>query len=292
MHSIQPLVNASPIHKAILITALFAGIGAGIYQLPVQTCGLLHYEVVQTDARGLEFCKDEAGVFLDLDRLQFPIKMEAHWAQGTLSVRVQRKSGEAFLPYEIALSHQEKIHLFIVNEACQEYHHLHPEGDERSGEWTTAFTPYTQGPFRVFAQFVHKKTKRTLTASTMLAPLPSTALGVASGPSILPEGTQITPNFSKQLAAGSTQSLKFTIHHPHRGPLEPFMAAYAHGAIFKPEHNGLAHLHPLPISKTQASESAIEFLFRPEEPGLYVFWLQIQLKGEIYSVPFSIEVIS
>lgn len=263
--------------QAGFISLIFSGIGFTIHQLPAQTCGLLHYESVKTDAKGIEFCKDEAGALLDLDLLKFPVKFNVTWQNGMLYVKLSDQSGDIFSPYEIAYSHTQKVHLFIIDETTHAYHHLHPEGDDITGEWMVPFSPKSSGTFRVFVQFVHAKTKRTLTAvSQILAEKGESAPDNNGDP-------RITVSCLKKPSCnqiGSTIPLSFEILHPDLGPLEPIMGAYAHAALFQYGNNHFGHLHPLASTETSKDKSIVNFLFNYNKKEPHILWLQFQLQGK------------
>lgn len=216
---------------------------------------------------------------LDLDRLKLPIKLDARWDNGMLHVRLSNKRGDTFFPYEIAYSHTEKLHLFIVDEAAHEYYHLHPAGDSMTGEWKAPFSPRSSGIFRIFAQCVHARTKRTLTTVTEIFANKDEDCDASLHNSHIQVSLINRPSADQ---IGSTIPLSFEINHPNLGPLEPLMGAYAHVALFQRENHQFGHLHPLASSETSKNKSMVNFLLNYNSTGPHILWLQFQLQGKCY----------
>lgn len=287
-----------PFVSACLLTLAFAVLYGALRQLPNETCGLFHYEVSEITAEGLEFCKGDAGSFIDLVRLPFPVRVNATHEgllipgePATITLSLSGPGGNLFLPHHLTKSHTELLHLFIVDASLEDYQHIHPDPLGISGEWAFSFTPKKPGSYTLYAQFVHAKTRRTLLAHTNLPgsePIPS--LNKLSATSSLnPKATLFIKQGS--LNPGTPAELIFTII-PQTPPLsiEPLMGAYAHAVVFSQNHTGLAHLHPLPSSLVKEDKAELRFLFQPNFAGSHRLWLQFKQQGQEIFLPFDLTV--
>jgi hypothetical protein len=290
--------------QCTLITAGFAGAYVGLRNIPVQNCEFLHYETTGTTVDGDEVCSANAPpLFMDLTRLRFPVNLELRFngplepgrtAYGTLTLVTD--GGEVLLPHELAVVHTEKVHLMLVDNSLEDYHHLHPEPMGPNGQWRFSFTPREGGDYRAIAEAVPLRTRRQVSADTWLevggaplAPLLKTRKVSARHGDY--RFTLDAP--AGKLPRGRDNPLSLTVRHAGGGPVElqEIMGDYAHMVAFDKDRAGYAHLHPVQTGKEEdPTAPRMGFTFNSAKPGLYRLWAQVKLDGQEIAVPFDLSV--
>ncbi|MGE9293481.1 MAG: hypothetical protein ACQKBW_07710 [Puniceicoccales bacterium] len=275
-----------------LITVFAAALFVGLRKLPQDQCAFLHYQPSQITADGLEFCGDDAPTFLNLDKLSFPVTMELSMPE-TLKVgqkvfvalKLINVSGEVIEPHELAITHTEPLHIMVVDESLEDYHHIHPEPLGPTGEWGFDFTPYRAGRYRVFAEFVPTRTQQKVTGTAEFEVQPATSRP-EKPTSALPVA-QLN-SLPTQLSSSTENSLTLKFGEPLT--LQPVMGALGHMVAFDEDLHGYAHLHPKYTGKEKDAEPVLEFAFNTDKPGKYRLWAQVKVDGEERFLPFDVVV--
>jgi hypothetical protein len=204
--------------------------------------------------------------------------------------------------------HTRKLHLLVIDPTLTDYQHLHPEPDEKPGEWVFKHTPARTGAYRVFADFTPAATGRGLysfaeytvasgDAEEPASPAAPTGLGeeAETGPWRFKLATQD----GAPVRAGVQSTLVFSGREVSGGnvPMTVVMDAYAHLVAFDPERSGFAHLHPrgerpgdYAVSAPDAREPKLWFDLMIPKTGDYVVWAQVNLEGGERFLPFVLSV--
>lgn len=297
----------TPKIKLLWITLIAVGLYVGIRAIPSVECAFLHVDDVVVDANGVEFCAQDVPLFLDIERLRFPVEM-AVTPLGPLVagepvnciIRVKTSSGTVFHPHELAITHTERLHLLLVDTSLGDYQHIHPEPVGAGGEWQFTFTPRYGGEYRLYAEFAPLRTRRKVVASQTLQvngePAPvvraDTTVARIGGyrfDLVWPEGnprarraTDMRMQVSRVLDGEEKSG------DPVR--LQPIMGAYGHVAAFDAAGRGFAHLHPYPTGLEQETAPTLAFRFVANQPGFHKVWAQVMLDGQEYFIPFGVEI--
>lgn len=281
------------------ISVLCALTYAGLRMLPDSECGFLHYEVLDTDSDGIEFCKADSSAFLELKKLNFPIKMDLIaeeppkvGEESEYTLTILTPGNKPLLPHQIAKTHAKKIHLLIIDPSLEDYHHIHPEPIGLSGQWLFRFTPRKTGTYQVFAQMVPARTKKHVVAQhEIYVPGPSTAPHPQTKQMANAEGYL----FELSLKPGQPTTrrmhdvtLQITRENGEAVQLEPLMGAYAHMIAFDENLTGLAHLHPIPNGEETKANPKIDFVLNTHKPGYYRAWAQVKIEGKEIFAPFDL----
>jgi len=282
------------------ITLVFVGIFFALRTLPSSTCNFLHYNLTQTDSRGMEFCLDDP-LFLDFQRMKVPLKttLDAHQPleigkPTEFTIRFETYGGKTVLPHEIALSHTQRVHLLAVDPSLTDYHHVHPQPNGPTGEWTFSITPLKSGKYQIFTEMVPQRTlKSTIGAATFIVPgNPSTpeeqeVYVYRKNGYIL----QLTPQ-PTTLKSNQLNHLYLSVASENGQPLtlEPVLAAYAHVVAYDHDLVGFAHLHPNLTGKEQDPlKPTLDFVLNTQKPGHYRIWAQLHITGQDeWFVPFDV----
>ena len=276
--------------NTLLITALFIGIYIVLRNLPSVKCEVLHYEVTKTTEQGIEMCADGPSGMIDLEKVSFPgvfdlmsptELVQGETYEGIFTIGGPR--GGTILPHELAITHTERIHLLVVHESLEDYHHLHPTPSSNLGQWTFEFEPSLTGAYNIYVETVPIRTKKQLMLHQSINVLPAAdSLKQQSQNSVT--NTHLEWNFyDEKLRKRSWIDFEIKLTHPEGEALklEKVMDAYSHVVAFSENVVGYAHIHPLeednapdPVSPT------FQFRFFSGESGNYRLWAQFQIEGK------------
>ena len=153
--------------KIFCITALFVFIYWGLRSLPNSECGFLHYDVMEVSSDGIEFCRGDQSVFINMNELEFPVSMRMEYSEPVevgqeveVFLTLFINKGKILYPHDLALSHTKKLHLMLVDSSLEDYQHIHPEPVGGLGQWKFTFKPRRPGLYKAFAEMVPIRTKR------------------------------------------------------------------------------------------------------------------------------------
>jgi len=286
---------------AITVLALVSY--AGLRSLPDSECAFLHYEVVEVRDDGIELCSVGPHGFRDLVRQPFPVSLQ--WEhhkplrageRSNLSFRILGPTGMSLRGHELAITHTERVHLFLVHDSLRDYQHVHPVVDLQSDSFSFDFVPKLDGRYRLYAEFVPVRTRRQAVAVSALevTAAPGTEMAVEpekmQWPAFLEGDLEIVGGTAR---ARVDNRLVLRLQRRDGGPLhlEELMDSYVHLVAFDVEGRGLAHMHTLESSDPSANPARMEFVFQTPHPGPYQLWAQFQIDGEEIFAPFSIDVL-
>ena len=308
--------KSSPVAAWLSIAALsavFVGAYFFLRALPDVECGLLHYiEIVNADGE-IELCATNHAGFLDLSRLEYPIKAKlssvSAIAQGeSLRVRLDLKTsgGMSIAPHELAVTHTEKMHVMVIDPSLEDYRHVHPEAVGLDGQYFFDFTPALAGTYKVFTEIVPLRSRRQAIAlSELEVPGQSTAPKFERSMVSLVDGVLFellkVPDI---LETGRDYRLQLHVTDPTGNAiaLESVMGAKGHMVAFDSVGTGFAHMHPVGSVASvrtaglsgdgaiDSSDSDLSFMFNVPNPGWYRLFAQIQVKGEAVFGRFDLKV--
>jgi hypothetical protein len=291
--------------QSLLLTGLFVGLYFLLRAIPASQCEFLHYQAVEILEDGSERCEGGAPPFINVRRKPFPVQLEllekrANNEDGSLLLRFELRGPDArpILPHQLAVTHTERIHLMLVNESMDVYHHLHPVPEADSGIYSVSFFPQADH-YRFFAEFV---------------PLRSRQIAIADGNLIVPnaeaiEAGQVSDNHAiltdlirvelhgVERALRRNRDTKLTLRVQSGGQnqeipdLQLIMGAYAHVVAFEETLSGYQHMHPIEPDPRRLSELEMDFIFHPVLSGKYRIWVQIMFENKEYFIPFQASVL-
>jgi len=167
------LKGSLPWGSVTALTAVFVASYFIMRALPDAECGFLHYEEVVLADGTVEFCATNHAGFLDLTRLEYPVRTELEFSAepevgkpAEVRMELTTKGGMPMAPHELAQTHTKKMHLMVIDESLEDYHHIHPEAEGMDGHYTFSFTPQKAGHYRFFTEVVPVVTRRQLIATT------------------------------------------------------------------------------------------------------------------------------
>lgn len=282
--------------QAGLITLGAVLLFVGLRSMPDTECTFLHYQSPSISADGIEFCGDDNPTFLNLDRLSFPVKMNLDYEEplfagqeAYFTLSLETSEGKIILPHELAVTHTRQLHVLVVDQSLEDYHHVHPEALGPSGQWGFSFLPAHSGRYRIFAEFVPLRTKQKVIGDVELMVLPPPD---GTSPMSVPKRTaNISLNIESSPATLSTAvENSFILKFADSVKLEPVMGAFGHMVAFDEDLSGFAHLHPKYTGAEIAERPELSFAFNTPKAGKYRLWAQVKIAGEELFYPFDITV--
>lgn len=281
--------------QTLAISVAFLAAYAVMRSLPVEPCEVLHNKKQLVD--GVEqFCGSDDADYLAATQLRFPVSVQLVAAEALVPGKATQLAmtfldiaGQPLAADAIAVSHGEQVHVMVVSEDLEDYHHLHPEPDD-AGTFITAFTPAKAGNYRCFIEFVSLASGRSVVLVDDMMVTPSgSQLPVNPNPSSLQVAIDQREfaadsrfEFELEVSAAGHDSLRF----------DPVMNTYAHVVIFDAERAGLAHAHPVnyALVTEPMADPELRFSVRLPEPGKYRLWAQVQVEGQLEQFPFDLVV--
>lgn len=285
-----------------LITIGFVGLYFVIRGMPNAQCAILHYEVTQETADGIEMCADGPGGMLDLERLRFPGGFVSYSPMTAIKGQtyhgefaVAGPKGNELLPHELAITHAEKLHLLVVDATHSDFHHLHPTPIANTGRWAYSFTPQRSGTYDLYVEGVPLRTRKQLIVHTTLQVEPGVSAEVSSVDSPSEPPLELDWQFSSPpVRSGSWVNFTLTLQRRDGQPvgLERFMDSYSHVVALREGTTGFAHMHPnSDASPNNGEQPTFDFTFYSGDKGRYRFWAQFQIEGSSVFIPHDVEVL-
>jgi hypothetical protein len=190
--------------------------------------------------------------------------------------------------------HERPVHLILVSEELQEFHHVHPElRDDGAFHWTQRFSK--PGTHHGFAQYTPPGKSEQLRHSTV---------EVAAHEVVKETRTElpfaIRLERPEELRTGIEYTFRF---HMPVDNLEPYLGAWGHFIFVDTKLREFLHGHPVPnegpiegpLGHQHAvvggpSPAVIELRMGFDQPGRYRLWAQFQHEGKELVFPYWLEV--
>ncbi|WP_255298609.1 hypothetical protein [Brevibacillus dissolubilis] len=209
----------------------------------------------------------------------------------TVQVQIQDKAGQPIQQFDI--NHEYLMHLIAVSSDLSYFDHLHPTYKEDGQfELTTAFP--AGGDYKLIADFIPTG-QAAMSKSVWVtvggdAPAP-TPLTPDENLTKVVDGKEVTLQFNKDLQAGEEVELTFSFQDAQtKQPitnLEPYLGAAGHVVIISGDTEQYLHNHPTDEKSTGPKAS---FMTAFPTSGLYKIWGQFQHQGNVFIVPYVVNV--
>lgn len=298
-----------------LLTLIGIGAYAGIRSIPTYNCGFLHagQPVRISTSPNDDFCEVEGNRFVDLQTTRYAVTatVEREEAEGAFTLTLNTSTGRPVRYDEIAISHDARIHLLVIDESLGIYHHVHPFPTETPGTYLFGFPAREGHTYRMIAEFVHRRAMSQVVAETLWN---SDSSPISTRYAIQPVATSQQTRGNRLLQEHDNHQFELIlpfqgllpnqenevllrISHLDRQPvdLQPLMGAKAHLVAFDYGGRGFAHFHPIEGESESLTDSdtfrpLLPFTFEGLRPGSYRLWVQVRLGDEEALVPFDFEV--
>ncbi|MFF2154787.1 hypothetical protein ACFVVQ_05675 [Paenibacillus chitinolyticus] len=207
-----------------------------------------------------------------------------------LTIHITDKDGKPVNKYDV--NHEKLLHLIIVNHDLSFFNHIHPEFKE-DGKFTVNTTFPAGGEYKVFADFIPTGgINTTLSEWVKVEGKEDKHAAITAEAKLVKEvgGKEI------ELALSGTKpnedvTLTFYIRDAKTKKgidnLQPYLGAVGHVVILSKDANQYLHVHPV---NEKAMGPDAKFATSFPQSGTYKLWGQFQHNGEVFTVPFVVDV--
>lgn len=197
--------------------------------------------------------------------------------------------------------HERPFHLFVVSWDLEHFAHVHPVM-QPGGEMEVATVLPRAGAYQLYADFLPARGFPQLLQQSVftdgvspIAAAPSRARANAIDHEVreaVDRGLRIRIEPAR-LVAGRMEVVGATFEDVATGEavddLEPYLGAWGHALIVSADLADAVHSHPV-TPLTSPGGPRIFFSQRFPRPGYYRMWVQVQRRGEVATVPFTLHV--
>jgi hypothetical protein len=183
---------------------------------------------------------------------------------------------------EFDVTHEKRMHLILARRDLTGFQHLHPT-QGADGSWSVPVRLDEAGSYRLFADFSHEGTPRTLAtdlrvdgdADLRALPAPRPAAKSDGGYDVRLDADSARP--------GQEADLRFAITR-NGAPVktEPYLGAGGHLVALREGDMAFLHVHPM--------DDGVHFAATFPTAGRYRLFLQFQHEGRVHTVAFTQEV--
>lgn len=246
-----------------------------------------------------------------------------------LTLTLTGADGKPLGPDAIAVSHEHKVHVMIVDSALEDYTHAHAEPGATPGQWIVSFTPAFPREYRIWTDFklasgdhghgddhghddghshdhgagghdhgAASEDEHGLTPSATLAvgTEPGAPVAATQSLSATVDGFAFTLSLGGALKADAHVPATLTVADASGTPvtaLEPLMGAYAHLVGFSAVGTSMVHGHPEgeePKDATARGGPALTFELHPTVAGPSRVFVQVKIGGKVITAPLTLVV--
>ena len=205
-------------------------------------------------------------------------------AEVSLTFRViDPESGQPVKHFEIV--HEKLMHLFVVSENLEFFAHTHPSSQADGSFRALLRLPYG-GMYRLLADYYPSGAAPQLAVKTLFVSGDSKPgkLAPSEGPSRSENLAASLRHDPEQPIAGLETKMLFTLE-PADG-LEPYLGSWAHMLVASEDLIDLLHMHPMFAD----GGPSVQFNLIFPRPRVYRIWTQVQRKGIVNTLVFTVEV--
>ncbi|MFD2442474.1 hypothetical protein ACFSO7_00440 [Bacillus sp. CGMCC 1.16607] len=193
---------------------------------------------------------------------------------------------------DFEVNHEKLLHLIVVSKDLSYFNHIHPEY-KGNGVFEIVNEFPAGGEYRMVADF---KPKNGSSMSKMEwvniegASAQPVAITVDESLEKTINGKKVTLTINPQIEAKKELSLKFTLTDEINQPisdLEPYLGSIGHVVILSENGERYLHVHAL---EDQGSGPEAVFETNFPESGVYKIWGQFQKDGQVFTVPYVVNV--
>jgi hypothetical protein len=226
--------------------------------------------------RGLAVAQDDLRVVVEQPELR-------RGATESLRFRIVDERGSAIRDFDV--THEKRMHLILARRDLTGFQHLHPEL-AADGTWSADVRIDAAGSYRLFADFSHDDTARTLAADLRVDGAADLRALPAPRPTAVSDGgydVRLDAGEARAVGADEEADLRFTITRdgvPVK--TEPYLGAGGHLVALREGDMAFLHVHPM--------DDGVHFAATVPTEGRYRLFLQFQHEGRVQTVAFTQEV--
>lgn len=209
-----------------------------------------------------------------------------HGQEQSLRFRIVDADERAVRRFDVG--HERRMHAIVVRRDLTGFQHLHPRMDA-DGTWSVPLRLDVPGSYRLYADFAHEGTPRTLATDlrvdgdAALRPLPPAAHGAVS------DGGDAVRLGADAPRAGEETTLRFEVTRDGEPvSLAPYLGAGGHLVALR--EGDLAFLHVHPLDDRAREDGRVAFATTFPSAGRYRLFLQYRHGEQVRTAAFTLEV--
>ncbi len=204
---------------------------------------------------------------------------------------------------DFTVGHEKLLHFIVVRKDLQDFQHLHPDFNSQTGEFSVNVSFPSDGPYRVFPDFIPtpenpQKLAVTLDQDLIVGDQAKYKAQAATADKQLMktvDGFNVNYNFPDNLKAGSPIEYTLIVEMPGSTvKLEPYLGAMGHSVIIKEGSLDYIHAHAMDMNMSgmdhEMGGGVITFDTSFPEPGIYKLFTQFQVSGKVETSEYTIKV--
>lgn len=254
-------------------------------------CGNMSHTASTHESMNHESMNHETKEEKDSTKVQFTFNSNPESGKKVnLNIQVNDLMGKTVNKFEFG--HEKLMHLIVVSKDLSYFDHLHPVYKGKGLFTVTPDFP-SGGEYKLFADFIPEgsdknvKTKLVKVSGEQAKPV-----------SLIPDrvltkvidGKEVTLKFDKLMTKNEVK-MTFTIKDAKTKKgitdLQPYLGAIGHVVAISGDTNTYLHVHPM---NEKSSGPDAEFMTSFPKKGLYKIWGQFKQNGDVFIVPFVVDV--
>lgn len=208
-------------------------------------------------------------------------------------------TGKPITEDDLQIIHTKKIHLLVIDDSLEDFHHIHPVKTDKAGEFSFEFNAKKEGKYNFWLDILPLKSGIQEYILKTLATKNSGDKAEINKKIItenIIDGYKLALVFDSTLTAGSASLGTIKISDSEGKPvnnLQPVLGAFAHIVAFGEDLKSIIHVHPMgkePEKETDVGGPELSFHIMPEAAGFIKLFVQIKINGKDIFVPLSVKV--
>lgn len=203
-----------------------------------------------------------------------------------IAYKISDSKGNAEKTFEV--SHEKLMHLIIAKHDLSEFQHIHPELDEKSGEFKISAAFDSEGLYRLYSDFQVDGENYTLFEDLNIGDLKNyepKELALSLENEKIGD-YEVSYKIAPEIHTGSEISYKLEVTKNGQpvSKFEDYLGAQGHSVILREETLDFIHTHP-------KNEEGLLFETVFEKPGKYRIFTQFDPGEELLTSSYTIEVL-
>lgn len=201
---------------------------------------------------------------------------------------IHTDTGKPITSQELAVKFTEKMHIFVIDQTLQDYHHIHPTPTNNPGEFVFNFTPNTNNSYNVWTdiKLLRDDQSHRLKSTIPSARSQNIRTHIPTNTHTISDGVTINWQSPSTLRKDTSTTVDVTLTDSMGNPitdLQPLMGAYAHLVGFSADGKSIVHTHPIgeePATANDRGGPTMRFHITPDFTGSSQFYLQFKRGGK------------
>lgn len=226
-------------------------------------------------------------------------KIENKSSKKIVQIKLVRiKDNKPLKPGDLKTTHTEKLHLLIIDDSLEDYHHIHPKVMKEPGLYEFSWYPKKNVSYRMWADIfpLYSNQQEYVRAELWEVKNSKAEIKRTNIDEVSVGNLHFKLSFNTaKLEPGKGFIWKISINDKEGKPvtLEPVMGMSAHIVGFNEDLKTIIHVHPFdeePAELLSKNVAELNFHINPEKSGFIKLFVQVRIQGKEIFVPFGLNV--